>query len=310
MADPDVCLQQLQTAKKEIANTEAANKSIDADKESTKAEYDAAAANYEAKKVAQTKAKKDLEDYKSNRTAFEREKGGWGGSECQDTCQANAQGGTANTTNYPEGAIYDHENRCESRGAYGECFAGQWRCICYSPDVNEYKKRHNAWKNATAATATAKADMESKKTIYEAALSKPYKSPQINIACCQNSMTCATGADCAKITQNCEAKITSLKEEKTAKAEADAIAAAKAAGADAAAAAAAGSAARSSAAAPQNNNPSSVGQQSSNNSGSNANNSASKDSSSNTALIGGGVGLFSCCSSIVLVIIIIMMMKK
>lgn len=308
MADPDVCLQQLQTAKKEIANTEAANKAIDADKESTKAEYDAAAANYESKKVLQAKAKKDLDDYKANRTEYPREKGGWGGSECRDTCNANAQGNTPNTDNFPDGANYDHENRCESRGAYGECFAGQWRCYCYSPEVNEYKRRHTALKNATAATATAKGDMESKKTIYEAALSKPYKSPQINIACCQNSMTCAAGADCAKITQNCEAKITSLKEEKTAKAEADAIAAAKAAGADAAAAAAAGSAARSSAAAPQNNNPSSVGQQPSNNSASN--NSASKDSSSNTALIGGGVGLFSCCSSIVLVIIIIMMMKK
>jgi hypothetical protein len=57
--------------------------------------------------------------------------------------------------------------------------------------------------------------------------SRQFPSPQINIACCQNSMTCASGADCDNITQNCEAKITSLKDEK--KKEAEEVSAAAAA---------------------------------------------------------------------------------
>jgi hypothetical protein len=287
--NPDTCMQQLAVAKKAISDNEAKIKQMKAETDAKEADYNAALDDYNEKEDAFNAALATFNNYKNARGGWYQVGSSngadcgnraWGGSsagECRDSCNLDVS-----ASKYPgyagqSGGATSNYSR-ERRGCT------TW-CECQRPDLNTYNANGSALETAKSNMELAQTEMESKKQIFNTFAARPVPSPQINIACCQNSLTCGDASDCNKITQNCEAKISSMSTEQ--KAEAEKAAAATAATAAAAAAAAAGQG--------------SVGQKSSN--------TVSKptSSSSTVPIIGGSSSIMLCCCILIIVIIIIFM---
>lgn len=214
MTDPDVCQRQLDAVNNEIERVSAANKTIDDDKENAKQNYDSAEREYNKKKNVEASALTDFNNIKKTTNhEVSQGQGAWSG---QNDCENHCRGWHNNTYNDSSVAI-SHQNRCNARCAYGYCCAGRWECLCYGPDVNQFKAKRTAYETAKKETATAQTDMESKKAVYQTSLQKPYTMANINVACCTNTTVCAPGAECDNIKQSCQAEITTMKEEKAQK---------------------------------------------------------------------------------------------
>jgi len=248
--DIDACAAQLKVFKQSVDNVYENNRKIDADKEKYTKIYNTAKANYEAKQALEKQAYDTFEAYKSNRTESTHDKtwGVWQDGDCAAFCANNANGeGISNTSTYPDGANYDHQNVCESyleictpgicaprvcapSWLGGKCVGGScapqycytssqcknWECHCFAPEKNEYNRLKELKNNAVTITATAKTAMDTAQRDMNVAMAKPYDSPKNEIACCQNFAICESKSNCSNITQNCEAKITNLAADKAA----------------------------------------------------------------------------------------------
>jgi hypothetical protein len=304
MADPDVCLQQLQAANTEIANTDQLNKGIDATRARLNKEYEDSNAIYLQKVKDQARAQQDVDNMKNSETKHVNCDDGcgwgkWSDGECNGHCQKHVG-------RYSDGVNIKGRTEYEQ----GCCYSKRYSCSCFMPELGEYNRRVTVRNTKKKETEDAERDKNARKKSWEESLAMIYKTANINIACCQNSLTCAPGADCADITQNCEAKISSLKEDKAAKEAADkeAADAKEVADKEAADAKALADKEADAKAAAQKNNPSSVGQAKTNSigsAGSAGSTGSTGSSSNNTTLIGIG-GLVCCCF---LIIIVIIMMK-
>jgi hypothetical protein len=297
MEDPDVCLQQLEAARTSIANTAKVNEDIIATRARYKKESDDANAVYLQKKTEYENAVNTYNNYLVNDRSYETREGSagcWTHTRCHDDCGSNQH-------RYPEGgAGWSHSFS-------GGCCCSE-KCWCQFPNPTTVRNYYND-RNAKKATMdSAYQDWLAKKKTHDDYLPDWAVAP-INIACCSNKVTCAPGADCADITQTCEAKISTLKEEKAAKEAADkeAADAKEAADKEAAAkeAAAKEAAAKEAAAKKATADKAIVEQKKTNSIGS----TGSTDSSSNTIpIIGGGV-LSCCCFCIIIILIVIILMK-
>jgi hypothetical protein len=311
MEDPDICLQQLQAANREIENTDNLNKGIEATRARLKRELDDANADYNAKQKVFNNAVTTFNNYKQDqsRKAPSNYTGchdNWNWESADRNCRHDYIGRFPAFGGVGGGAKIDHAlHYC---GSCSWCW-GRW-LECIMPNPETYAINGRAIEEAKTQMETAERDKNSKKKSYEDSLAMVFKTASINLACCTNNVSCAPGANCSEISQNCEAKISAAKEEKSAKEIADKEAADKeaadkeAAAKEAADKKAADKEAEDSKAISQKNNPSAVIKKS-NYIGPT---SSTESSSNNLPIIGGGLSS-CCCFCIIIILIIIIIMK-
>lgn len=300
--DLDKCDQQLAAAKESIANTKIENDRRDALIARTKKEYEDAEANYNQKIVEFNNAKIDYNNFKNtDKSRHYRPEGCscWSTSSCQNSCNGGKN-------QYPNSDVdFGVQVRDREKSSYAWWEICHNCCWCLTPNVEGVKGRFDTMNRKKQEMETASADKDKKNNDWKSAIASPISSPQINVSCCSNSVTCGDGADCNKITQSCEAKITSLKDEK-AKKEAEEAEAAEAA--EAAAKEAASKEAGQKAATDASSKK--TGQGATTNVGQKSSNIVSKptSSSSNNTIISSSIIL--CCCLLFLIVIIFVIMKS
>jgi hypothetical protein len=271
----DVCTEQLNFAKEEVRKNDLEIQKMDALTAQTLNDYNVAKADYTAKETLYNTALATFLNYKTVLGGWYKvgKDGSWPGGECESSCRSDAT-----TEKFPSfagqtgGANFEHSQ--EDNGWT------RW-CECRRPDPNTYANNGRALVTAQQNMNLAKNNMDSKESIYRTALARSKPSPKLNIACCTNSVTCASDSNCSEIIQSCEAKITDLSEAQKAEQAEKAAQAAQAAQAE----------------------TNKIGQNSRNNT-SNQNKSSSKNSSifsSSSSII------LSCCCIFLIAIIFIVM---
>jgi len=138
----------------------------------------------------------------------------WTDEACQRNCTSDKNGKFLSFGGVPGGANIGYEwDNC-----YQDCCAyrNNCVCICKMPNLNIFAANGRALETAKTIMDQAESDKIAKRRTATEYAQRQIPSPEINIACCTNSVTCGTDADCNKITQTCESKIDAMKSEKVA----------------------------------------------------------------------------------------------
>ena len=209
-------MQQLALAKKAISDNEAKINAMAVETAQKEAEAKTAEDYYNEKKEEYDEAVLKLDNYKNvnDYQEFWEDKCDWNWTEtnCPAYCR-----------NDKRGKFQDYAGRGNDginfNYSWHNCHDGKWKCRCHMPNPNTFAIIGRELVRAQDDMNKAEVDMDKKRKTATEYASRQKPSPQINIACCQNSITCGDASDCNKITQNCEAKISSMSIEEKAAAE-------------------------------------------------------------------------------------------
>ena len=220
MTDIDVCERQLELAKEGIRNYQQKIKDMAVETAQKEAEAKAAEDDYNDKLSLYQQAVTTFNNYKKDSSWKEilsqypncisnANPSPWTGESCDRNCRSDKAGRFPDYGGVQGGATIG--GNVTSR----DCWDGNARwCECYGPNPNQY-----AINGAAIVTTLENMNLAEKSKIAKRKTATEYAqrsipNPEINIACCTNSVTCGTDADCNKITQTCESKIDAMKSEK------------------------------------------------------------------------------------------------
>jgi hypothetical protein len=219
MTDIDVCERQLELAKEGIRNYQQKIKDMADETAQKEAEAKAAEDDYNEKNDLYQQAVNTFNNYKTDQSYKETLPGSnegchtnWTDEACQRNCTSDKKGKFSGFGGVPGGANIGYEwDNC-----YQDCCAYKNNrvCVCKMPNLNIFAANGRALETAKTIMDQAERDKIDKRRTATEYAQRPVPSPEINIACCTNSVTCGTDSDCNKITQTCESKIDAMKSEK------------------------------------------------------------------------------------------------
>jgi hypothetical protein len=215
MDDIDICEKQLALAKKSISDNEAKIKRMEYETKQKESEAETADNYYNQLRTIYQQAVTTFNNYKKDSSWKEILAGypscryDWNGESCDRNCRSDKAGRFPDYGGVQGGATIG--GNVTSR----DCWDGNARwCECYGPNPNQYAANGRALVTALENMNLAEKDKIAKRRTATEYAQRQIPSPEINIACCINSVTCGTEADCNKITQACESKIDEMKSKK------------------------------------------------------------------------------------------------